>query len=166
MVIQLIKSASISKCGCYRWSLSRSWGQGPCLLFVMLNPSTADNEQDDPTLRRCINFSKREGFSRLELLNLFPLRSPHPSRLLESAERSRGGRYAEDTLRLGAQRADKIICAWGSFSIAAQRFEELMSIFDEYDLFCLGKTRTGQPRHPLYLKSDATLELWRPARTA
>src|SRR5689334_20041621 len=75
---EIVKSAVLSPCGLYRYRLTRRWGDGPALLFVMLNPSTADATEDDPTIRRCTGFAKREGMPAIEVVNLFAWRATDP----------------------------------------------------------------------------------------
>ena len=74
----LLRTADVSACGDYRWSLGRRWAEGPCLAWLMLNPSRADAEGDDPTLMRVTAFSRRWGYGSLRVVNLYPFRSPHP----------------------------------------------------------------------------------------
>ena len=80
------RSAEISECGKYRWWLRRRWADGPVVCFVMLNPSTADAEQDDPTIRRCIGFAQAWGCGALEVRNLFPFRATNPADMLKAAK--------------------------------------------------------------------------------
>ena len=78
---EIERAAVISKCGAYRYSLTRKWSDAPLLSFVMLNPSTADAKEDDPTIRRCIGFARREGAGGLIVANLYALRSSSPEAL-------------------------------------------------------------------------------------
>src|SRR5262245_24680981 len=73
------KTASISACGAFRWTLARTWGCGQQICWVMLNPSTADRRRDDPTIRRVIHFTHSWGYHGLTVVNLYPFRSPHPA---------------------------------------------------------------------------------------
>jgi hypothetical protein len=70
------RTAIISECGRYRYRLTREWGDGPLLTFAMLNPSTANAEIDDPTIRRCMSFGRREGASGISVFNLFAQPTP------------------------------------------------------------------------------------------
>lgn len=97
------KTASISECGLYRYLLGRAWGDGPLLPFIMLNPSTADADIDDPTIRRCMGFAKREGTSGVSVANLFALRSKDPSALLTVSGRvGPGNEFALEMLTRAA----------------------------------------------------------------
>jgi len=144
-------SAEISPCGLYRWWLQRRWADGPIVCFTMLNPSTADAEQDDPTIRRCIAFAQAWGFGALSVRNLFPFRATDPDELRRAVVRGvdiRGGQRGESELA-AAGTADLIVAAWGSYrcETAADRFCRLT---DPCPLWCIDVTRKGCPVHPLY----------------
>lgn len=130
--------------------------------WVMLNPSTADETEDDPTIRRCIGFSRAWGFDTMEVVNLFSLRSPNPVALRKHAQPV-GGRDALSHAWDSILRADRIVVAWGANPMASESpvYEWLGggSLF-EGKTFCLGHTRGGQPKHPLYLPADTELEPW------
>lgn len=161
----MIKTAEISECGLYRYHVGRSWDASlPSLTFVMLNPSTADAELDDPTIRRCIGFAKREDMGAIHVVNLFAYRATNPANLPTD-----GGRVGPDNEkylhgRLVAARdgMTKIVCAWGAHPLA----DRSAIFFKQYaraqgvDLYCLGHTKDGHPRHPLYVKGDQPLELF------
>ena len=154
-------SAVISADGKYRYVLRRSLGSvlrwyRP-MLFVMLNPSTADAEKDDPTIRRCIAFAKREGMTHLTVVNLFALRATDPKELTEHADPvgPENDHYLIEELRKHRQTA---VAAWGAHDIPGHRFTKLMPFLP---MLCLGRTKDGSPRHPLYVKSDAPLIDWK-----
>lgn len=160
------RSAEISGCGKYRWWLRRSWhlwdknghgitGKGVCC-FIMLNPSIADALQDDPTIRRCIGFAKSWGYDTLSVRNLFPWRATDPNELLFATNAS-GGKRGDSEL-LAALTADLVVVAWGADVPSGRDREFLDGIavhFPAKQLFCLGLTKHGHPRHPLYVKADA-----------
>ena len=152
-------TALFSADGSCRFTLTREWGPGILVCFIGLNPSTATADTDDPTIRRCIAFAKREGGERLLMLNLFAWRSTDPKALI-GAPGIVGEPHEEVPCR--AMEADVIICAWGSIHKSLRwRGDE---IFDatcgERELFCLGYTKNGSPRHPLYTRGDAQLVPW------
>ncbi len=152
--------ARISKCGRYRYVLTREFGGDSTCLFVMLNPSTADADQDDPTVRRCIGFAKRGGFGRLEVVNLYAFRSTLPSTLFTAPDPAGPGNICEIREALG--RADMVIAAWGNnvnFGVNSGRVGEVMALIERSGkpVKCFGLTGQGQPKHPLYLRSDAGL---------
>ena len=141
----------------YRYTLHREWNGGDCgvVCWVMLNPSTADAVRDDPTIRRCIGFSRRWGFNSLVVVNLFALRATDPNVLLLDANPVGPGN--DDAIRHAAQEASLIVAAWGAHPAMVrgrrdQRVRDLCAA-----LHCLGTTRGGHPRHPLRLRADTQL---------
>lgn len=144
------KAATISPCLRYRYSLSREWVASPKrrVLFVMLNPSTADAEDDDPTLCRCMHFAKRLGFDALDVANLYGFRTPHPKRLFEADEPI--GNANDDVMRLLACGADNVIAAWGNGAPPArERFVLELLRRTHREIHCLGLTKGLLPKHPL-----------------
>lgn len=162
-----MNAAILSACGTYRYSLSRMIASEareskPCL-FVMLNPSTADANLDDPTIRRCVGFAKREGCNWLTVVNLFALRATDPKQL-QAATAMGGDPIGPDNWRhfigeIKAHRGGIIIAAWGAHPMARTMpmHHEAMR---EAGAVCLGMTKDGAPKHPLYLKADAPLIPW------
>jgi hypothetical protein len=138
--------------GNYRYLLGRKWDASkPQITFVMLNPSTADAEQDDPTLRKCINFAKAWDYGSLEVVNLFAYRTSNPRELRQVTDPvgSKNNYY----LQLVTQRAKLIIVAWGIHGSFQKRNTIVLNIISgNQALYCLGLTQDGHPRHPLYLK--------------
>jgi len=150
--------AVISDCGTYRYRLTRTWDTAkPTVAFVMLNPSTADETRDDPTIRRCLGFAKDWGYGSLVVVNLFGLRSADPTRLHEHADPV--GPANDDYLRAVCADAEQVVVAWGakgSFKDRALKVADML----ETDLYALNTTKDGHPNHPLYQPADAELELW------
>lgn len=158
MLLEDDKGAYISPSGYYRYWLMRSWNEGEKkLAFVMLNPSTADAYEDDPTIRRCIGFAKRENAGGIVVVNLFAGRATQPSDLFKMHDPA-GPLNAKQWRVMLADRK-KIICAWGAEPRAADQAKRFRAWAADMSLalWCLGKTKDGHPRHPLYLKSDAPL---------
>lgn len=151
-------AAEISDCGRFRYALTRRWSDGPTALFIMLNPSTADAAADDPTIRRCISFAKREGCGGLRVENLFAFRATDPDEMFRHAHTAVG---AADRYIVEAIGSDDgpIIAAWGADRRAEERARYVTNYLIEGGarLMCLGKTKSGAPRHPLYVKGDAPL---------
>jgi hypothetical protein len=156
----MIRSATISPCGLYRYDLRRVWGDPDSAnLFAVCgaNPSTADAQLDDPTIRRCIGFAQREGCDGLVMVNVRAFRATDPgkvpvSRLLNEIALN------DQTLRAVCQECPLIVCAWGT--VADERaVAEAMDIFDDEmaTLMCFGQTMAGHPKHPLYLPKTAPL---------
>lgn len=122
----------------------------------MLNPSTADADADDPTIRRCINFARRDGFGALTVVNLFALRATNPKEI-ETAAAPTGGTKNDEILKEVISKSERTVCAWGGNVLARERAAWFFKRFSQYDLYCLGLTIYGAPRHPLYVKSDTPL---------
>jgi hypothetical protein len=160
----IIRGAVISDCGRYRYRLWRVWDDTlPTCCFIMLNPSRADGDVDDPTIRRCMAFARREGCGRLEVVNLFAWRATDPQELraLADFDKATGpdnGQHLDD----GMQGAAIIVAAWGAFRFGAADNALYRAMRRGRDaglpIFCLGKTKDGYPRHPLYVRADAPLE--------
>lgn len=153
--------ATISPCGTYRYDLTRRWGDGPTATWVMLNPSTADASTDDPTIRRCIGFSKREGCGGLRVVNLYALRATDPAELVRHPDPHGPDNPAMliDTAR-AARRGELVVVAWGSHPMAVRGASEVGGPLATAGAVCLGRTKAGHPRHPLYVKGDQPLEPW------
>lgn len=154
-------AAVLSTCGRYRWWLQRSWegGDGRSVCFVMLNPSTADADTDDPTVRRCTAFAKAWGYSTLIVRNLFAFRATHPKQLARLPfEIATGCQQGNDELH-PALSAHVTVCAWGACNVpgVAERAEWFIRQYQGLPLHCLGLTKAGRPRHPLYVRGDQKL---------
>ena len=155
-------SAIISEDGKYRYVLRRSLGSVlrwyKPVLFIMLNPSTADAETDDPTIRRCMAFAKRSGATHLNVVNLFALRATDPKELLKAEDPigPENDNYIAEEIRKNGMLPT--VCAWGSHKFAKKRAMEVLSHGAPGGFVCLGQTKDGSPKHPLYLKSDKQFE--------
>jgi hypothetical protein len=156
------KSAIISDDGCYRYRLDRIWdGLNPLCVWVMLNPSTADAEQDDPTIRKCIGFTKRWGYyGGIRVVNIMAFRATNPKNCLAAEDPI--GPDNERYLR-ATETAIMVVCAWGArapASVVTTAMGHLGS--GRLRLHCLGKTKAGHPRHPLYVPYNRDLEEYAP----
>ena len=120
----------------------------------MLNPSTADHAQDDPTIRRCIGFAHAWGYRELSVRNLFAYRATYPRELLTAYEPT-GGTHGDQEL-LAALTADRVILAWGAGAIGG-RDRQVLDLFmrraPHASFWCLGLTKHEHPRHPLYVSA-------------
>lgn len=154
--------ADLSRCGRYRYALGRRWGAGAEALFVLLNPSTADAGADDPTLRRCMGFARREGCGASRTVNLFAWRATAPKDLVAAGEVAVGPRNAAALRTALAECDGPVIVGWGAQAMAAPRAVALERLASGQGrmLMCLGITKAGQPRHPLYIRADAPLVPW------
>ncbi|HEU5061422.1 MAG TPA: DUF1643 domain-containing protein [Kofleriaceae bacterium] len=140
--------------GRYRYRLTRRWaGRGAVVAFVMLNPSTADGERDDPTIRRCAGFARRWGFAAMTVVNVFALRATDPARLRRA--RDPVGPGNDGHIAGAAADADLVVLAWGNHGALRGRDREVVALLAGARPVCLGVTRGGQPRHPLYLPRSA-----------
>lgn len=152
------KSAIFSDCGKHRFSLTREWSNGENVLFIMLNPSLADSEEDDRTINRAINFAQSWGYGSLTVCNLFSLVTPFPSELIKSDQPnlSKNDEWIEDM----GKRADKIIAAWGVYGNSTTRAKEVIKRLP--NLHVLKLSKNGSPRHPLYIHSNTAPSIWHP----
>lgn len=152
-------NAIFSACGLYRYALSRLWGPEPPALFVMLNPSTATDETNDPTIRRCIDFARRWGYGGLLVGNLFAWRATNKQELLTVREPT-GGCANDAALEWMAAVAGIVVCAWGDGPtgvrggalVCVRRLQAVEILTRQRaNLFHLGDlTDAKNPRHPLY----------------
>lgn len=155
----LERDAFISECGRYRYLLRRTWDHGkPRVLFVMLNPSTADASVDDATIRSCIRLSKGLGYGSFEVVNLFAYRATDPAELSKADDPT--GPKNDHHIEAAILRCDLAICAWGAHPMAGNRDKAVRGVLRSRRpaIFCLGKTKSGAPKHPLYIKSGTPLE--------
>lgn len=149
--------AVISDCGRFRYRLWRRWGDGPALVFIMLNPSTADGAADDATIRRCVRFAAAHGYWAIEVVNLFAYRATKPADL-----RRAGWPVGPDNdfHTLDAVRRGGDVCfAWGANVDGLARPEEVMQLVRRAGIepWCLSITRSGYPSHPLMLPAATQL---------
>lgn len=163
----MISSAQLSECGTFRYYLVRRWDNSlPTLNFIMLNPSTADALEDDPTIRRCIQFAKDNGYGGIIVTNLFAFRATNPKVLLAACRENQYdldkvyGPKNHTWLCQGVASSKTVCCAWGAHkAVDFADFPGLAAIFKTMnaDVRCLGTTKAGEPKHPLYLRADLPL---------
>jgi hypothetical protein len=147
--------ATISSCGRFRYSLLRRWGEGSTAVFVMLNPSTADASQDDPTIRRCVGFAKREGCGALVVVNLFAFRATSPA-YIKAASDPVGPENDNYVMEALIDADGPAIAAWGVHGSYRGR-DKALRLLTDVPLYCLSMTKAGAPGHPLYIRADAPL---------
>lgn len=141
------KSAIISACGNYRYELRRVWDNSKLLvLFICLNPSTADQEEEDNTSRVCINYAQRWGYGGLIIANLFAFRSTEPSKLFTIDDPI--GPENDLHLKKLSNEATMVVCAWSETGGYKNRDKEVLRILK--NPHCLTKLKSGRPGHPLY----------------
>lgn len=147
----------------YRYLLRRKIGvQQTTCLFIMLNPSTADETKNDPTVARCIGFAKHWGFGRLEVCNIFGYRATDPKELYDLLPSAVIGPENTTYIIEAIIRADKVVCAWGNHGELYGRGGEVQQEIMDLNKFpfAFKITNKGQPIHPLYQKADAPLITW------
>lgn len=163
--MSIFGSAALSPCGLYRYELTRSWdATKPTVAFIMLNPSTADAAEDDPTIRRCIGFASRWGFGELRVYNLFALRATDPQALWAHADP-----FGPDFEKWAKKprECDKVVVAWGTFGDKGRNAARGRCFARDHlhgvELWALAINADGSPRHPLYVRADQPLTRWEAA---
>jgi len=155
----MISTAIISECGFYRYELRKIWQPANGWVFwVMLNPSTADANHEDPTVRRCMGFAEKWGYGGIVVGNIFAYRATDPNDMF-SAEDPVGPKNDLYLRWLSAQ-AILTVCAWGNHGTHIGRSEKAKPLLAG-NICHLGLTKTKQPKHPLYLKKDLKPQPWR-----
>ena len=159
--MKIEKSAVFSDCRKYRYTLSRYWDQTKGYAqFICLNPSTADETKDDPTVRRCINYSKAWGYGGFVMTNLFGFRATDPRVMM--AEPNPIGPSNTAWIESMASAAGIVIAAWGVGGAHEARGTAVLTLPALKDkLHYLALTKDGHPRHPLYLKKNLTPLPWK-----
>lgn len=151
------RQALLSPCQRYRYNLWRGWDDRPPALFIGLNPSTADAEKDDPTIRRCVRFARDWGYGGLWMANLYAWRSTDPKGLC-SADYPVGDEN-DNWLSSMAWHAGIVIAAWGAWpGPDPHRPAAVMDLVG--GLHVLGLTKKGEPRHPLYMPAATQPQRW------
>jgi hypothetical protein len=157
--------AVYSDCERYRYRLERVWAPGRRALFVMLNPSTATEVQNDPTVERCERRARALGFGGFAVANIFGFRATDPKVMRAAADPV--GPQNDTAILALAGAADLVLCAWGTHGAHLGRGAAVEALLRGagLDLFHLGLTRAGAPKHPLYIGYAAQPEPWlrRPA---
>jgi len=143
--------AVFSDCRHYRYLLWRRWqAEGSTVLFIGLNPSMADEQSNDPTIRRCLGFARSWGFGAMAVANLFAYCATHPKDLKAATDPV--GRENDAWLDHMAAGAERVVACWGNHGVYQNRADEVGTRLD--DLYCIQLNGSGQPAHPLYLRSD------------
>lgn len=148
--------------GDYRYTLFRRWGSGRSVCWLMLNPSTADAEQLDPTLRRCARYTEDWGYERFDVVNLFAYRSTDPD-VLPTLLDPIGYRNDEAIVKTASQ-AGLVVCGWGVGGALKQRDLHVLKLLKGVTLTVLRLTAEGHPHHPLYLPKSLKPTVWRAAK--
>jgi len=142
-----------SPCRQWRYTLSRIWdSQKPMAQFICLNPSTADEIQDDPTVRRCINYARDWGYGGLVMTNIFAYRATDPKQMMAVPDPV--GPLNDLYIYEVAIRAGIVVAAWGVRGPFLSRGKGVLELLAGLPVYCLRKTKEGHPGHPLYLRRD------------
>ena len=150
--------AKFSKCRKYRYTLWRTWNvKKPKVMFLGLNPSTADEINNDPTVTRCINYSKLWGYGGMYMMNLFAFRTTYPAELKNTINPI--GKDNDYWIKKISKTADKCIGAWGNDGDFLNRSKDVEKLIPK--LYCLKINNSGEPSHPLYLKSTLKPTLYK-----
>ena len=135
----------------YRYVLTRQWDETlPVLVYVLLNPSTADETTNDPTISRCIDIARYNGFGGISVMNLFAYRATEPCDLKKGCDP-----VGPDNDRYLKEISDhqKIVVAWGNHGAFMDRSKEVLKVLEGKNLWCVAKNASGEPKHPLYVKA-------------
>jgi hypothetical protein len=142
----------------YRYRLWRTWDNSKkAVLFVMLNPSTADENKLDPTVRRCLGYAIDWGYGRLDVCNIFALRATNPKELYSSESPvGENPMINIEHILIAAQECDKVIVAWGNHGCHTNRGDHIIDILKQGKItpYFLSMTQKHQPAHPLYLERN------------
>lgn len=141
------KDAQFSACRKYRYVLWRTWDKSkPYALFIGLNPSTADEYNDDPTIRRCTNYSKGWGYGGLSMVNLFAYIATKPTDMMRASDPI--GSNNDYWIATESKNAGVVIAAWGNYGDFQNRSSNILRLLPS--IKCLNQNRSGEPTHPLY----------------
>ena len=170
------RGAAFSSCGKYRYLLWREWagtrtsknwqtfaedptyyGEAKSLVFAMLNPSTADGNDDDPTIRPCVRLASYHGYLRIEVVNLFAYRATDPRALLALTHND--DPVGVDNQRYWQERNDDfVVCAWGNHGTYLDQDQTALGwVYTTSKLRCLGLNKSRAPKHPLFVRKDTPL---------
>lgn len=159
------RSAVLSECQKYRYRLYRSWSDGPLVVFVMFNPSTADGIEDDPTIRKCIGFAQRWRYPGITVVNLFAVRSTDPRAVRRMLYADAVGLENDTAILTACATAAEVVVAWGcgyhmgAHSDRAKKVVRMIrDTYPSLRISCLGRSKDGHPRHPLMLPYSTPLE--------
>lgn len=154
-------TAIYSDCERYRYALTRTWDpQGGKVLFVMLNPSTATEVQNDPTVERCERRARALGFGAFCVTNIFAWRDTDPRKMRAASDPV--GPQNDETILDFAKWSDMIVCAWGTHGAHLNRGAQVARLLHTTDqpLYHLGLSKAGHPKHPLYIAYSEQPQIW------
>lgn len=153
------KDGYISSCKKYRYFIEREWDSSlDKAMFILLNPSETGLYEDNPTIRKCMGFSKGLGYGGIYLANLYSYRATNPKELKKVIEK-KGEIYAQgekniEIIKKLEKRSDILILGWGNNAKNFQMSQDILKILDRKKMRCLDITKEGEPKHPLYIRYD------------
>lgn len=153
--------ALYSDCEAYRYALTRTWADaGSRILFIMLNPSTATEVQNDPTVERCERRARVLGFAAFTVTNIFAYRATDPRDMRKAVDPV--GPQNDAAILDATKTADKIICAWGTHGEYLNRGADIEGLLrvQSKNLYHLGLSKAGHPKHPLYIGYAVQPRIW------
>ncbi|MEL7088194.1 MAG: DUF1643 domain-containing protein [Planctomycetota bacterium] len=153
-----LSTAFYSECLNYRYALTRAWGAGPKLTYIMLNPSKASEVENDPTVHRCERRARALGYSAFRVCNLFAWCETDPAKLKKATAPI--GPENDVALLAAAKWSDAILCGWGNHGAHMARGTAVLDLLKGQRLQHLGLTKLGHPRHPLYVAYAQQPESW------
>jgi hypothetical protein len=156
----MASGAEVSGDGLHRYWLTRRWGDGAGVCFIMLNPSRATEAETDATVTRCVVRARDAGFGRMSVVNLFTFMTPRPDDL--PGHPGRDDQVNDAHILRHAADAAMRIAAWGGDRRFTRRADDVARMLASHGLalHCLGRTASGAPRHPLYVRKDAVPQPW------
>ncbi len=151
----------------YRYVLWRLWNrESPPLITIMLNPSTADEEILDPTVKKCVKWARVWGYGGLYVLNAFALRSTDPELLAEHVHEGKDPVGPENDFHITKALAEhpgaRLVVGWGKHATLLNRHQRMIELLAARELYCLGINKDGSPQHPLYIANATEPKVWRP----
>lgn len=150
-------SAGISSCGLYRWWLFRSWSELPLVIWIMMNPSTADHQKNDPTILKIIRYSTRWKYGAALVLNIYAFRTSRPENLPQVMKEAIGRSnnwWIKTLFRFAARKSIPVVCAWGVKHGDRGCQVRRMAANAGLQLLCLEVALNGEPKHPRFLSED------------
>lgn len=177
------RGASISRCGTLRWTLERAWAEGPAVCYIGHNPSTATATYDDPTVQAWTALARANGFGRFVAVNLYPFRAADVRECRRWADYEQNGpdwaarnalMHNETVVVEVAKKADIVVACWGALAADSMWVDHIVEAIHTGeepwpDLYCLGTTLAGDPKHPMArgkhrIARDQRFTMWRAAR--
>ncbi|MEL7214875.1 MAG: DUF1643 domain-containing protein [Pseudomonadota bacterium] len=152
--------ATFSECEAYRYTLTRRWGEGPGVMFLMLNPSTADEFKNDPTVERCERRARGLGYGAFRVCNIFAFRATDPKVMRAAADPI--GPHNDAAILDGCAWADAVVAAWGTHGAHLGRGPEVQAMLVRAGVtpLALGLSKDGHPKHPLYISYAVQPQPW------